>query len=199
MAQPEKDTGFRKFIDDNYPEYLEFLCTNFSNTGVKHSDDFYDIFLLRLIPKIKSVKDKKENFRLIKDELLFHFTKEQLTDTPKIQAFADNFYDFNYQLNRDIKSESLNRISKIIGLFLMLADVTFILLITAFPNGYSLGIYSYLLGLAICSIPAVPGLIALLKKGDTYFGNVHYLLLAINLSLNILLLYLIWHYVHYEI
>jgi hypothetical protein len=181
-------------------DITEFIHTNYSNyesiikrelfTNDNPPDGFYESFILTILPRLKKIRNKEEFYPIVKVQLLNFFKENELPSKEKIKQLSDTLYSHFVELNRDIRSERLNRLHSGIGLFLIVINILIfvILEILYSDEGFSLGIISLIFGVTVWFLPSISGYFAYRKNKLSYFGTGHYLWMIFNLGLICLLI-----------
>jgi hypothetical protein len=171
------------FVDNNYSDYKAILKNELRINSVVPGE-FYDTFILRLVPHLQKLKTKDEVFGIIRIELLNEFKPDELPALEEIKSLSDKLFEFHKEVNRDHRSEKLNRIHGIIGLILIALNVMSFLAMSLYDRGgYSMGRLSLVIGLIICVLPSLSGLLSFKKKRESYFGIGHFIWGIVNLGL----------------
>jgi hypothetical protein len=176
------------FVEENYKGFKAIL-TNELKAQANISKEFYDNLVLRLLPEFQRVKSKDEITTIIRVELLNELRQDELPRPEKISGLSDKLFEHYKEINRDKRSEKLNKIHKVIGLALVIVNIlTFLTMSYYKSGGFSLGPISLIIGLIIWWLPALSGFLAFRQSKTIYFSTGHFIWLIVNVGLIYLLL-----------
>jgi len=184
-----------EFVRTNYQDYLEYLRDKLPLVNDDKSLEVHSILILRLIPKMHSLRNSDEAYDVLKEILTEDFNNFELVKSPSLRKVSDGLYDLYFENNRDVKSEKQNRIHKIIGFISMFFNLSYVLLMLLFDSGYSLGLAIRLISLVLWLLPSILAYNAIKKNPSSFFHTRHKFLLVINGLLAIFFMFLTYFYV----